>query len=77
MQNKHEYEQKPKGDPRDTAWLSPSDYRFPEAEYRAVSFRDGKKAIHSPAQVLQHVQGIPREPHVSISHHPWWHRCQD
>lgn len=30
-------------DPRDTAWLSPSDYRFPEAEYRGVTFRDGKK----------------------------------
>lgn len=30
-------------DPRDTAWLSPSDYRFPEAEYRGITFRDGKR----------------------------------
>lgn len=30
-------------DPRDSAYLSPDDYRYPEAEYRAVTFRDGKK----------------------------------
>lgn len=34
-------------DPRDSAYLSPSDFRFPEAEYRAVAWKDGKKVTYS------------------------------
>ena len=34
-------------DPRDSAYLFPDEYRFPEAEYRAVSFDGGKKVVWS------------------------------
>lgn len=30
-----------------TPYLTPDEYRFPEAEYRAVSFKDGKRVLHS------------------------------
>ena len=32
-----------KADARDTPYLTPDEYRFPEAEYRGVTFRNGKK----------------------------------
>lgn len=31
--------------------LFPDEYRWPEAEYRAVSFDDGKKVVHGMAEV--------------------------
>lgn len=32
-----------KTDPAMTPYLTPDEYRFPEGEYRAVTFRDGKR----------------------------------
>src|SRR5689334_18523445 len=36
-----------KVDPRDTPWIAPSDYRFPEAEYEAVATVEGKRVVYS------------------------------
>lgn len=36
-----------KVDPRDTPWIAPEDYRFPEAEYQAVGQVDGKRVVYS------------------------------
>lgn len=36
-----------KADPRNTPWIAPSDYRFPEAEYEAVTNLDGKRVVYS------------------------------
>ena len=32
-------------DPRDSLYVSPSDFRFPESEYRAVAHIDGKRKV--------------------------------
>lgn len=37
----------PKSDPTTTPYLTPDDYRFPEAEYRAVAWDGGKKVVYS------------------------------
>ena len=36
-----------KVDPRDTPWIAPEDYRFPEAEHEAVGQVDGKRVVYS------------------------------
>lgn len=37
----------PKTDPTQTPFLTPDEYRFPEAEYRAVAWLDGKRKFYS------------------------------
>jgi hypothetical protein len=36
-----------KTDPRDSLYCSPSDFRFPEEEYRAIASIGGKRVVHS------------------------------